>query len=361
MKIFNLVILARIILCFNLLLIHYSSICISFQQTPLEQHTQRISSLVISSDNKFIVTGSWDGTAIIWNVNTKDFIKLIGHKEFITDVSISYDNSLIATTSADGTAIIWNAYTGEKLHILRGHYDFVTCAAFSKDGNTLVTGSYDKVAIVWDTATGQIKNKLENHLDAVQKIVISNKHNSIISIADKVAYIWNMQTGLLKYKLESHEKEISDIAISSDERFIVTGSYDKTAKVWDIVPGKLKNTLTGHVYGISTLSISPNDKFIITGSANNIYVWDFKTGEIKYDLRDEGISLVYVLAASSDNNFVITGSFDTALRLWDLNNGRLIDRIYSHKQFITGVAISPDNSFFASCSKDSKLIIYKTL
>ena len=69
--------------------------------------------MAISNDNTKVVTGSWDKTAIVWDINTGyKLLDLNGHKDFITSVAISNDNTKVVTSSRDNTAIIWNINTG---------------------------------------------------------------------------------------------------------------------------------------------------------------------------------------------------------------------------------------------------------
>ena len=70
--------------------------------------------------------------------------------------SFSPDGRRIVTTSWDKTAIVWDAETGERLRVLQGHNGWVYSAAFSPDSRWIVTASSDNTAIVWDAETGEM-------------------------------------------------------------------------------------------------------------------------------------------------------------------------------------------------------------
>jgi WD40 repeat protein len=68
-----------------------------------------VSSVAISADNSFIVTGSYDKTARVWDTKTHQCIAtLTGHNSWVTSVAVSADNSFIVASSWDSTTRVWS-------------------------------------------------------------------------------------------------------------------------------------------------------------------------------------------------------------------------------------------------------------
>ena len=67
--------------------------------------------MAISPDDRWVVTGSNDNTARLWDLSAKDPaanpIVLRGHKGQLIVVAISPDNRWLVTGSSDYTARIW--------------------------------------------------------------------------------------------------------------------------------------------------------------------------------------------------------------------------------------------------------------
>jgi WD40 repeat protein len=77
---------------------------------------------------------------------------LRGHTSAVTSVAISVDGKYIVSGSTDLTIRIWNMETMECIRgPWRGHTHVVTSVAFSTDGRHIVSGSRDYTIRVWDT------------------------------------------------------------------------------------------------------------------------------------------------------------------------------------------------------------------
>ena len=68
--------------------------------------------MAISPDSRWLVTGSWDKTARLWDLKSKNPAAgsrvLKGHTDSIWSVAISPDGRWLVTGSADNTARLWD-------------------------------------------------------------------------------------------------------------------------------------------------------------------------------------------------------------------------------------------------------------
>ena len=100
----------------------------------------------------------------------------------ITTVAISLDNHWLVTGSNDRTACLWDLSAKDPAAnpvVLRGHYGSVWVVGISPDNHWLVTGSYDKTARLWDlSAKDPAANSvvLHGHADRVSALEIGRAH-----------------------------------------------------------------------------------------------------------------------------------------------------------------------------------------
>src|SRR5258706_7749810 len=97
-------------------------------------------------------------------------LKWIGHAEGIMCMSYSPNGLQIISGSFDKTIWIWDVETGAAVgNPLEGHTSEVFSVAYSPDGRHIVSGSFDKTIRIWDAETGAaVGNPLEGHTFCVQ-------------------------------------------------------------------------------------------------------------------------------------------------------------------------------------------------
>src|SRR3989304_2079265 len=76
--------------------------------------------------------------------------KTLEHRSSASSASFSPDGRSVVTGSWDGTARIWDAATGAFVRTLQGHQGMVYSASFSPDGRSVVTASLDRTARIWE-------------------------------------------------------------------------------------------------------------------------------------------------------------------------------------------------------------------
>jgi WD40 repeat protein len=119
-------------------------------------HLDRITTMSISPDSRWLATASVDGTARIWDLTAKDpsetNIVLRGHERSVLSLAFSPDSHRIATGDYDGMLRLWDLTTEDPAATsiaLRGHNSLVSSVAFSPDGHWLVTGSAGSTVDLW--------------------------------------------------------------------------------------------------------------------------------------------------------------------------------------------------------------------
>lgn len=174
---------------------------------------------------------------------------------------------------------------------------------------------------------------------------------------DQAVRIWDIKRRAVRFTLSGHLGHVYSVDTCNDGRLLASGSGDQSVKLWNIQNGQEEKTLScsGHKKsggdGITSVSFSARGPYrIATGSLEKtVRVFDVETGELLHNFRQHADS-VYSVAFSSDGRYLLSGSLDKNVILWDLaapppNN---YTTFKGHTDFVLSVAFSLDSmiSFF---------------
>jgi WD40 repeat protein len=104
--------------------------------------------VAFSPDGKYVVSGSADSTARVWEAMTGKEIARMTHEGNVTSVAFSRNGKYVVSGSADSTARVWEAMTGNEIARIT-HEGPVTSVAFSPDDKFVGSGSADGTTHVW--------------------------------------------------------------------------------------------------------------------------------------------------------------------------------------------------------------------
>ncbi|GAK57023.1 serine/threonine protein kinase with WD40 repeats [Candidatus Vecturithrix granuli] len=310
----------------------------------IKGHEGVITSVAISMDGRFVLSGSRDDTLRLWPLMTGKCLRILkGHTANVVCVAMTSDRHFAVSGSWDNTLRLWALTTGESLKTFKGHDDYVRCVAVTPEGRFALSGSNDKTLRLWSLAT-------EKYLEIFQglRIPLEDAYKSAELTTDKNLRIFR-----------EHEGEVDAVAISPDGRFAVSGSWDTTLRVWDIATGKCLRVLKGHQDYVTAVAITPNGRFALSGSRDKtLRLWNLSAGHCVSILQGH-TDYISSVAITSDGRFAVSGSWDKTARLWKLETGVCLRVFERHQESVETVAITLDGHFLVSGSRDKTLQIWE--
>jgi len=286
-----------------------------------------------------ILSSSRDKTVILWNITREEgsygvpLRSLHGHSHFVQDVVISSDGQFALSGSWDGTLRLWDLNTGNSTRRFVGHTKDVLSVAFSADNRQIVSGSRDKTIKLWNTL-GECKYTIqadgEGHSEWVSCVRFSPAINNPIIVScgwDKMVKVWHLNNCKLRTSLIGHTGYLNTVTVSPDGSLCASGGKDGVAMLWDLSEGKRLYSLdAGDI--IYSLCFSPNRYWLCAATQQCVKIWDLESKSIVDDLRPEFPPLgkksiaphCTCLAWSSDGMTLYTGYTDGIIRVWAVSH-----------------------------------------
>ncbi|HQJ05348.1 MAG TPA: ankyrin repeat domain-containing protein [Spirochaetota bacterium] len=252
-----------------------------------------ITSLSVSPDLKYIITGSLLNKIVIWNIKNKKRITIenLRHNDLINSISVSPDNNYFASVSRDSLVVLRSLNEFKEITILRGHTDSVLKAVFSPDSRYLITCSRDKTIKIWDVKSlEQVKNI--EILNEPSFIAISNDSKFLLcgTVAGSLL-LWDYKNYefIFKYDILKNES-VNNIVISSNSDYIYACSESKIVKE-EIKTSYSKNDIKRYYDYYIPYDLDQNDQLIFKNdiveilknrNSDDKYVNYFKNSKIDY-------------------------------------------------------------------------------
>lgn len=295
--------------------------------------------IAVTQDGKYFISGSWDGTLIVWDLEKKLAVHQLVHKDYVAlqqknlFAEIQENSRNINPESEDefiDSYSKWRWDIGEILH------SFI----LSEDSDLIIASYFDQSLIVWDIKTGK-----ELHIPTYP---ILNYHaydaysratfRLISNIVEKIPHSNQM---LLKTSAE----DVLIYELDTDKKL----NFVATIEIWDDdIRVSFKN-----------LVAAPNGEIIVFESGLHFWVWSVQTRTFLKKIDKQNQDNIQCLQITPDSKWLISISSDKTLIVTDIDTSNVIAKI--SEQAIRGewkVIISPDGQDMIGYVGDKKIKIW---
>ena len=299
-----------------------------------EGHTAQIDQLTFSPDGQTILTASRDHTAILWDVWGVGFrysIPLTPY-ELDSNVTISPTGERFAFVHGDGVIRVRDVASGEVVQAFGEHRWGVVALAYTPDGRFIISGYRrnetidEPKAYVWDAETGELLHSLE---EASSGFSVSFSPNGrIAAFSELVPYritLWDTETWELLHILEGHLDWVLDSVFSPDGSILYSGSADHTIRIWDPHTGESLGVFAESV-DVLALDITDDGERLLVGGGQQAVIFDTVTGQRPVTFAGPSVDVASA-EFSPDDRYVLTGSYDGRLILWDAVTGQPVQSV----------------------------------
>ncbi|BAZ37356.1 WD-40 repeat-containing protein [Calothrix sp. NIES-4101] len=304
---------------------------------------------------------------------------LRGHSRGINCLAFSPANSTITTSqilasASRGETKLWDLTRGQLVSTLSeypwsksGLVDEVNSLAFTPDGQIIVSGGADSTIKLWHVGASDLIDILHKHNGMVRCVAATPDRRMIITGGDdRKILFWDLTARKVVLTLSLDDTVPHTLELSQDGQVLVAGSYRKI-KVWRVacddtttrIKTEMLYSFTAHSHVVTSLRFSPDGKFVVSGSMDKtIKIWDWETGNLIKTLKGhrDGVLAVNI---SPDGKIIASGSVDKTIKLWDVDTGESLATFTGHSRAVTAVTFTVSGEMLVSASLDKTIKIWQ--
>jgi WD40 repeat protein/class 3 adenylate cyclase len=326
-------------------------------RTVLSGHSQAVMAVAISPDGKTALSGSCanldsqgsclEGELILWDLEgMQEKKRWSAHSDWVTAVAYSLDGQILITGSGDGSLLLWNL-TGKQIGQLVGSTGRISDLALVLGSGYLLSGSADGSLILWDLQSEKAVrnfNKASSPITALA--VASGSSTAATAHQDGGLIVWDLENPAYLRRFEGSSVSIQSVAILPDASQVIFTVGTPPEMFLRIVDGKTGNQIADKhfVCNPGDVALSPDATTVLMGCVSFIFQIDIPNLNIidtSFDTQDP----VNALAISQDGCRALSASQDGTLRLWNLGAPRNIQSINFNVDQLTAFAVSPDGKY----------------
>ena len=160
---------------------------------------------------------------------------------------------------------------------------------------------------------------------SVQSAVFSPKGEVIATISGSTIRLLDSELLQCKKFIEVNQCQIVSIVYRPDGRQLASASKDGTIQILNANTGMVLFVLKSPMKGVLDITYSYDGKYLISAHNEGIIIWDSENGIFLRSI--DNIFGVIGIASSPVSSTFATISWECAIKIWDINTGRLIKKM----------------------------------
>ena len=262
-----------------------------------------------------------------------------GHRDSV--LCLYFDEQKLVSGGYDRTVKVWDMATGRQLRSFKGHREGLRSVKF--DGHLIASGSLDTDIIVWDLRDGSKVHTLTGHSGAV--VGLDFQYPYIVSgSADNTIKVWDLSARRVNahQTLPGHTDWVNSVKIDMSSRTILSASDDRTIRLWDLDEGTLIRTFEGHAANVQSAVFMPRCFEVSTerdeNSDDDGSAIDRSRSSSPLSVPPSPVPDIPTEGRVAPPRYMVSGSLDSTLRLWDTQTGQSVRTLFGHIEGIWAVA-----------------------
>jgi len=291
----------------------------------LTGHNASIFALTGGKDTAHFRSGGGEGWVAEWNFNAPENGQLIAKVEsqIFSLTNLTNENRLVAGNMNGGAHWVDLDNPDATKNVLahkKGIYEFLQI------GDFLYSAGGEGMLTKWSVSDNKTVESIHLSNQSLRSLAYAENRKEIaVGASDNHIYLLDSETLSLKKMIaNAHENSVFTVKYHPNNQHLLSGGRDAHLNIWDLENDFEKiSSQPAHWFTINAIAFHPDGQLFATGSRDKtIKIWDSETFELLkvLDTIRNGchVNSVNALYWSSFNNYLVSGSDDRSLIIWEV-------------------------------------------
>lgn len=317
-------------------------------------HGRNVNAIAFSPNGQMLASAGGDGLIRVWDVNAalqgdekrwmRRLINIPGADRYVTSLAFSPDNRYLVTGTFNGDVRIWDLSVCEQdrpicesqLMLERDYVGVAPVVKFSPSGRFLAASNYDGTVTLWHWSSRQTIAVLEPESGAHDGSRLDGRFSSLTFSPDENYLVAG-----------SHDDFITLWSLNPEDEFERLATID-----------------TGN--GVDSVAFSPDGQFLASGNYQGVEMHSIRSRRGRLQIEEQAQlevgERVNTMAFLPDGKSLFIGDNREQVGLWDTEQEEPLVSIpldQQHGRPVLTVALSPVGNLLASASTDGVIKFWR--
>ncbi len=286
-----------------------------------------------------------------------------GHKDAVYALSPASENDHFLSAAGDGLVVSWSLAGNPDGELVSRLPNSIYAMHLLPGNNRLVVGhNFEGIHII-DLSSRNELASLRFTTSAVFDIK-SYQGNILAACGDGTVFEISPEPVKITHQSKHSSRSARAIAVSETMGHYAVGYSDNFIRVFDLVSHSLLREFEAHKKSVFTLTYSPSGEFLLSGSRDAyLRIWDAADGYAGKSGIPAHLYAINHISYSPDGMYFATCSLDKSVKIWSSDEFRLLKvidkpRHGGHVTSVNKLHWSDCNNWLVSCSDDRSIYVW---